>query len=282
MNISDTINIIGDSSCDLTTEQKAELGVTDVIPFFLNISGEQIVDDDTMNVGDLLAKMKSATTKMTSACPSPSLWKDAFIKAGCGIAVTLSAKLSGMYQSAAQGLAMAKEEVATLKGHIVDSAAAACGEALIIMKIREFANECRTFEEVAEKADHFARQMKTFFVLDNVSNLVKNGRMNKITGTLINALGIKPLLGAKEGEIEFYGTVRGTRNIADRMLDAVAKCGRAIHGDTLVISHCRNKTLAEEVIEKAKARFDFGATHILETNGLSSFYACEKGVIMSF
>ncbi|MDR1892744.1 MAG: DegV family EDD domain-containing protein, partial [Oscillospiraceae bacterium] len=209
-------------------------------------------------------------------------WKNAFLKAGGGFAVTISGKLSGMYQVAKIGLEMAQKEVQGLIGHVFDSKSAACGEVLVAVKIRQWIESGLNFEELVQKVEQFVDKMKTFFVLDDVSNLVKNGRMGKITGTLVSVLGIKPVLGAKDGDIELYGKVRGVSNIAGKLLDTIAECGRKLKGEELVITHCNNLKLAKELGERAKARFGFGKVIILPTGGLSSFYACNKGIIISF
>ena len=275
------IRIIGDSSTDLADEARAELGVGEIIPFYLNIAGEIITDDKTLNVSVLLQKMKACTVKMTTACGSPHDWKEAFVKAGKGFAVTLSQKLSGSYAAACAGLKMAKEE-SGCEGHVFDSMSAVSGETLLVYKIREFIDKGFSMDEIIEKTESFIKSMKTIFVLDDVSNLVKNGRMSRIKGTLVNVLGIKPLLHGKDGEIELLGKVRGEKKIAEKMVDMIASSGREINGDDLVVSHCNNLLLAQEVIAKAKVRFNFGKIRIVEMKGLSTFYACDKGIVMSF
>ena len=61
-----------------------------------------------------------------------------------------------------------------------------------------------------------------------------------------------------------------------------ANCGRIIDSDDFVVSHCNNFSLAQEIITNAKERFNFGKILIVEMKELSSFYACNKGVCMSF
>jgi DegV family protein with EDD domain len=279
--------IIADSGCDLTEEMKSELNADDTIPFYINFPAwsihpeESVIDDHTLKIPTLLQKMRHCTEKITTSCPPPQSFKDAFAKAGHGFAVTISAKLSGCYESACIGLQMAREENGAV-GYVFDSMSASCGEVLVAYKIRELVQKDVSFQSIIDQVNHFIQNMKTFFVLDDVSNLVRNGRMNKITGTLVNVLGIKPVLSSRDGEIAMLGKVRGAKAVADKLLDAVAECGRVINKDALFISHCENLPLAEELREKAKKRFNFGKIKIIEMKGLSSFYASERGVIMSF
>ena len=99
---------------------------------------------------------------------------------------------------------------------------------------------------------------------------------------MANILGIKPVLCANDGEIDVFGKLRGSSNLADKLLDCIAQCKKKTNGEDFVISHCNNLSLAEDLRDKASELFDFGRILILETKGLSSLYACDKGIILSF
>ncbi|MDR0821156.1 MAG: DegV family protein [Oscillospiraceae bacterium] len=274
--------IIADSSCDLTDKMKKIIGAADTIPFYINIKGVTLVDDDTLDLPLFVSNMNSCTEKMTTACASPLLWKEAMLKAGSFFAITLSSKLSGSHASALAGLQLAKEENPDIEGYVFDSLSATAGEVLAAYKLHEFIESGLSFDEIVATMNDFLANMKTVFVLDDVSNLVRNGRMNKVVGTLVTIIGIRPLLAAEEGEIVYLDKVRGIKNIPTKLLDTVEKCGRVIDGDELVITHCNNLPLATQLAKQAKERFKFGKCSIVATRGLSSFYTGDKGVVMSF
>jgi len=278
----ENMKILGDSACDFTKDLEQELDTERSVPFYVEIGGETIVDDENLSMSELMAKMKACVGKMGSAVPSPQQWMDAFIKAGGGFAVTISSKLSGMYQAAKIGFEMAKDEIAGLVGHVFDSKSASCGEALVAIKIREFIKNGLNFDAIVQKVESFIEEMKTFVLLEDVSNLVKNGRMSKIKGTLVNVLGIKPILCANDGEIDLYSQFRGSSNVVGKLLGCIEQCKRKISGTDLVISHCNNPSLANELGQKAREKFGFGRIIILETKGLTTLYACDKGIIFSF
>ena len=276
------MKILGDSACDLTTELEKELNAERAVPFNLEIGNDSFVDDETLSMPVLMEKMKACTGKMGSSCPSPAQWMTAFVNAGGGFAVTISSKLSGMYQSAKIGLEMAKSEVKGLVGHVFDSKSASCGEVLVALKIRQYMENGLNFDAVVKKVEQFIEGMKTFVLLEDISNLVKNGRMSKVKGKIISVLGIKPVLCSKDGEIDLFGKFRGSSNVAGKLFECIAMSKRETKGEDLIISHCNNRSLAEALRDMAKEIFDFSRILILETKGLSSFYACDKGVILSF
>ncbi|MCL2343444.1 MAG: DegV family EDD domain-containing protein, partial [Firmicutes bacterium] len=251
-------------------------------PFYIEVGGETLIDDETLFLPELMSKMKACTGKMGSAIPSQEQWANAFVTAGGGFAVTISSKLSGMYQAAKIGLEMARDEVAGLIGHVFDSKSASCGEVLVALKIHQLQKSGMPFDIIVKMVEHFIGEMRTFFLLDDVSTLVKNGRMSKIKGTLVTVLGIKPILCDRDGEIDLSGQLRGAANVAPRLLDCITESKRDTDGNNLVIAHCNNPSLAEELRKKALERFHFARIIILETRGLSSLYASDKGIIFSF
>ena len=184
--------LVADSSCDLTNELRKEWNVKSV-PLTLTLAEESYIDDDNLDVPDFMLRMQACKGRVGSAAPSPGLYADAF-GTGEAFAVTLSSSLSGSYASAMAGKSMAEESGA--KVHVFDSRSAAAAEVLIVMKIRKFIEEGLQRSEIIQKVEHFIKEMCTFFVLDNVENLRKNGRLNRITATIISTLHIRPIIGA--------------------------------------------------------------------------------------
>ena len=272
-------NLVADSSCDLTNELRKEWGVKSV-PLTLTLAEESYIDDDDLDVPDFMLRMQACKGRVGSAAPSPGLYADAF-GTGESFAVTLSSSLSGSYASAMAGKSMAEETGA--KVHVFDSRSAAAAEVLIVMKIRKFIEEGLQRSEIIQKVEHFIKEMCTFFVLDNVENLRKNGRLNRITATIISTLHIRPIMGADaDGNISLFSHVQGWKQVVRKLADTIEKDGRKTDGQSLVITHCNNPSLAEELKAEIERRYRFAEILVLPTRGLSSLYANEKGIIMAF
>ena len=125
--------------------------------------------------------------------------------------------------------------------------------------------------------------MKTFFVLEDLENLIKNGRMSKIKGRIISALNIRPLLGSDgDGNIALYSIARGEKQSVEKLARTVADSGVQTKGQTMVITHCNNPSFAERLKEIVQERYSFAEVLVVPTKGLSSMYANEKGVIIAF
>jgi DegV family protein with EDD domain len=226
--------------------------------------------------------MKACHDHIGSAAPSPDRYRDAFLGEHTSFAVTLSKNLSGSYESAVLGKTMAEEDGQS-DVHIFDSKSACAGETLIVMKLREFINAGLSKSQIINKVEAFIKEMKTYFVLDSIDNLLKNGRLNKIVGKLISVLHIKPLMGDDgDGNIALYGHARSQNQIVQKLTDTIAKSGKKTEGESMVISHCNNPTLAGQLFEAIKQRYKFKEVLVVPTGGLSSVYAYDKGVVIAF
>lgn len=113
-------------------------------------------------------------------------------------AVTLSAELSGSYNSAVLGKNLLQEDHPDRQIHIFNSKSASVGQTLIAMKIQECEEAGLPFEQVIETVDAYIEQQHTFFVLDNLETLRKNGRLSKVKALVASALKIKPVMGSTE------------------------------------------------------------------------------------
>ena len=95
--------IVVDSCGEFTEEMQQDPHFTHAA-LHLEIDGEQFIDDETFDRVDFLKKAKASLNCPKSSCPSPEVYRAAF---DCGeehlYAVTLSAELSGSYNSAVLG-----------------------------------------------------------------------------------------------------------------------------------------------------------------------------------
>ncbi len=110
--------------------------------------------------------------------------------------------------------------------HVFDSKSASAGEILVAIKTRALIELGKTKEEIVPAIEQFIKRMKTFFVLEDLENLIKNGRMSKIKGRIISALNIRPLLGSDgDGNIALYSIARGEKQSVEKLARTVADSG---------------------------------------------------------
>ncbi|NLG52747.1 MAG: DegV family protein [Clostridiales bacterium] len=271
--------IVIDSCCDATPELCEKYGMMSV-PLTINMGDRHISDDECLDMPRFIEDMKNCKEKIGSSAPSPMLFRDAFIKAGKSFAVTLSSKLSATYNNALIGMEMAREEGAEV--HVFDSKSGSAGEVLLALKISDMIRSGFKKPAIIASIESFIRQMKTYFVLDSLDNLIKNGRIGKITGKIISALNIRPVMGADDGSIELFSHARGEAQVIEKLADTIKQSGRDVEGERIVISHCNNQNLAAKLMQAIAQKYRFKEILTVPTRGISSIYANNKGLVISF
>ena len=277
-----SFHIVCDSCTDLT-EEDLKKGCYTLVPLTLLVDGEEIIDDETFDQADFLAKVAASKEAVKSACPAPESYMEAYSKADDIYVVTLSAELSGSYNSAVLGKNLYEEENGTKNIHVVNSRGAATTQVLIARKLNEYASQGMPFEEVVDKIEEYTTSLRTYFVLETLEVLRKNGRLSRLSATIAGALNIKPvMLGTRDGVIQKAGQARGMKKALTKMIEYMGSEGRDLTGRQFVISHCNCYERAVYVKELIKKHLHAEDVDIVDTKGVSSLYACDGGIIVSY
>lgn len=274
--------IIIDSCGELLDEWKKDEHFESVA-LTLNVGGESIIDDETFDQADFLKKVAASPECPKSACPSPERYMKAFdCDADHIYAVTLSAELSGSYNSAVLGRNLFEEEKPGRKIHIFNSKSASIGQTLIGMKIQECEEAGYSFEKVIETVDEYIAGQHTFFVLDNLETLRKNGRLSKVKALVASALKIKPVMGSTdEGNICQLDQARGINKALVKMAGQIAEKTQNSEEKVLAISHCNCHERAILLKNALQEKMPLKNIVVLDTAGVSSMYANDGGVIVA-
>lgn len=273
--------IVVDSCCDLTESLK-ESGVFQVIPLVLQVGEKFIVDDETFDQSAFLRAVRECPECPRSACPSPEQYKTAYEKdVDMIFVVTLSQHLSGSYNSAMLARNLYIEEHGNDKQiHVFGSDSAASGETLIALKIRELADAGASFEEIVAQVSEFREHMLTYFVLESLDFLKKNGRLTGLQAVLATALNIKPLMAGDHGVIVKLDQARGIQKTLGKLIRHLYEHVENPESKVLAISHCNCRQRAEYVKEQLCKLTSFKDVYIVDSAGVTSLYAGDGGVVV--
>lgn len=271
-----------DSCGELLDEWKNDERI-ESIPLTLTVGGENIIDDATFDQKDFLKKVADCPECPKSACPSPERYMKAYeCEAEHIYAVTLSAELSGSYNSAILGKNLLLEEQPEKKVHVFNSKSASGGQSLIAMKIIECEEKGLSFEEVVSEVEKYIEEMSTFFVLENLETLRKNGRLSRVKALVASALKIKPVMGSTpEGTICQLDQARGMNKAIVKMVDHIGEKGINIPEKTVAITHCNCPERAKMLEVAIREKLNPAKIVVMDTAGVSSMYANDGGVIVA-
>ena len=274
--------IVVDSCCELPEELKQDPRY-EIVPLTLIVGDSyERLDDDGFDQKEFLRAVAECPVSPRSACPSPEKYMEAYrTDADHVYVVTLSSKLSGSYNSAVLGKNLYHETYGEKQIYVVDSRSASCGETQIAMQIARWEDEGMGYEEITEKIEKFTDGMHTYFVLDNLDTLRKNGRLSGVKALVASTLSIKPVMAGDQGSIVQLGQSVGIKKALAKMVDYVVRDVVDAEKKCLMITHCNNPERANSVKEQILSKVKFKDVLIMDTAGISSMYANDGGVIVT-
>lgn len=243
------VAVVTDSTASLPAVLAAEHQVR-VVPLQVGIDGETFhegVDLDASGLVDALDRRAAVTTSQ----PSVGAFGEAYRAAASAgarriVSVHLSGELSGTVHTAA--LAARSSPVPV---DVVDSRTVATGLGFAVLAAARVAAAGGDASEVSQAAMRVATSSRALFVVDSLDHLRRGGRLSATAAALGTALGLRPVLGLRDGHIEVVQKVRSRRAGADRLVstavDAAASAAAtgttvelAMHylGDDSVVRRC--------------------------------------------
>ena len=274
--------IIIDSCGELSESMKKD-GHFCNVPLELEVDGVRIVDDETFDQADFLRRVSASKRGPKSSCPSPERYMTAFEGPEENVyGVTLSANLSGTYNSAMLAVNLYKDEHGGGKKiHIFNSCSASVGETLIGLKIQECEEAGMSFEEVVKAVDAYIAEQNTFFVLESLETLRKTGRLSSIKALVASTLNIKPVMGATpEGTIRQLSQSRGMKKALGKMIEEMTAVTKNCENKILAIAHCNCPDRAGYVKGLVEKAAKFRDIIVVDTRGVSTMYANDGGIIL--
>ena len=235
------IKIITDSSCDLPREYVDDNNI-EVISLVLNLNGQIIKDDlgKTLSYKDFYQKMRDGATPTTSQVNAHE-FEEAFskhIKNGDSIIyISISASLSGTFNSANIAKNNLLEEYPEAKIELVDSLSASMGQGLLVLKACEMRDNGASIEEIVEWLEENKRKVIHSILIDDLNHLKRGGRISGATATIGGLLNIKPSAYLDdEGKLAQGEKIKGKKKALRFLANEVKE--RAIDSENEVLYIC--------------------------------------------
>ncbi|MDR1558446.1 MAG: DegV family protein [Clostridiales bacterium] len=253
------------------------------VPFLINVDGIEF-RDLKLEVRNLLKAMKNRKNKIATACPSPAEFMSSFSQMANNFVVTISSSLSGAYNSAMLARDMFLEDI---QGsgliHVFDSKSASAGETLVALKVHELSDQGLPFQDIVDQVTEYISKLKTFFVIDSLEHLEKNGRISKkdcIIGTMLH---ITPIMGDNgDGGIEMKAKAIGWKPAVRKLIDMIGSYDVDFKNTIMGITHVNALEKAMTIKGDILAKYSFKNILIFKASGLSAAYADENGIILAF
>ncbi|MBI4297098.1 MAG: DegV family protein [Chloroflexi bacterium] len=251
------VGIVADSTACLPSELAKELGIQ-VVPVDLVFEGKVYRDGLDSNYEEFYALLKSARRLPTTSAPSPSSYLEAMREAGKGregvLCITVSSKVSAMYESARLAMEMAQGSMPGLQVTVLDSGTAAMAQGFVALEAARKAAQGVSLAEVETAARQVSAKANIVAMLDTLYYLAKGGRIPRAAAWIGSVLSIKPILEFRQGEVRLVERARTRRRALGRLLDIVEERlgNRPVH---VAVVHANAIEEAQILKEKIRARW---------------------------
>lgn len=276
------INIVTDSSCDLSDEYIKKHNIR-VVPLYVRFGDEEYLDGVDITPQEFYEKMYKFPKLPKTAQPSPAAFLKAFKESAeegaKTLCITLTSRLSGTFQSAniAKNMSGLGDNVA-----IFDSLSATGGLNLQIMQAVEMIKNGLNLDEIVEKLKKYRDDDMTMVALLNtLENVVKGGRLSKFQGAIGNFLNIKVILDIVDGTVVVAEKLRGKKQLFERSLEKIAERVSDFSKRVFFINHVDNWEDAEFLKQEIIDRFNPKDVILGYMGPTISTYAGKGGIVIS-
>jgi len=219
--MADKVAIITDSVACISKELAEKYGI-EVVPLRIIFGDKTYQDGIDLSPAEFYTLFRQAKKLPTTAACSPTFFFGAYRKvsqtAASILCITLSAKLSGMFNSAQLAMEMAKEALPNIAIKVLDCKTAAAAQGLVVLAAARTAALGSSLSEVTETAKSVMQKVNLLAVLDTLRYLVKGGRVPRVAALASSILKLKPILTITEGEAHPVTNPRTTRGAIERTL----------------------------------------------------------------
>lgn len=215
------VRIIIDSAADIAESIREKVTI---LPMTLRFGDTEYTDGVSITNREFYEKLIESDELPTTSQIMPHAFAEAYKEAvaeGCDVvAIIISSKLSGTYQSAC----IAKEEV---EGNIyvVDSLTAAIGEGILAEYAVKLMENGKSATEIAERLEEKRHNIRVIAMLNTLEYLKKGGRISKTVAFAGELLSIKPVVSIENGEVKMLGKARGSKQANNLLVKEIEAAG---------------------------------------------------------
>ena len=266
------IKIVTDSSVTIETELVNQLGIT-VVPLSVMIDNVVYSDADLKEEGTFLHLMQESKNLPKTSQPPVGVFAEIFedlSKDGSKIlAIHMSHALSGTVEAARQGASLSTADVTVIDSSFTDQALK-----FQVVEAARLAQEGKDIDEILSQVEEIKNNTELYIGVSTLENLVKGGRIGRVTGLLSSLLNIRVVMQMKNDELQPIVKGRGAKTFKkwlDEFTSSLA--GRSVA--EIGISYSGNSEWAKEMKESLQAYVEKPIS-VLETGSIIQTHTGEN------
>jgi len=192
------------------------------------------------------------------------------------LCVTVSSKLSTVYNAAVGAKEQAKTELPQASIEVLDSQTATAAQGFVVLAAARAAAEGQSLAEVVKAAEEMRSKVSVVVLLDTIRHVYRSGRIPKVAARIGSMLNIRPIF-TISGVVHFAGAVRNRKHGIDRLLKMMRdKVG--INRVHVAVMHAYAEDEAKRLKERVSSEFNCAELWLTEFSPIMG-YACGTGTL---
>ena len=266
------IKIVTDSSVTIEPELVKQLDIT-IVPLSVMIDNVVYSDADLKEEGKFLHLMQEAKNLPKTSQPPVGVFAEVFedlCQDGSQIlAIHMSHALSGTVEAARQGASLSTADVTVIDSSFTDQALK-----FQVVEAAKLAQEGKDMEEILSHVEEVKNHTELYIGVSTLENLVKGGRIGRVTGLLSSLLNIRVVMQMKDHELQPIVKGRGAKTFKkwlDELITSLSERSVAEIG----ISYSGSADWAKEMKESLQAYVEKPIS-VLETGSIIQTHTGEN------
>ncbi|MDN5013312.1 DegV family protein [Streptococcus sp. SN3] len=202
------IKIVTDSSITIEPQIVEDLEIT-IVPLSVMVDGVVYSDAD-LKEGEFLRLMQSSKNLPKTSQPPVGVFAEVFERLGEHadkiISIHMSHALSGTVEAARQGATLSNVDVTVIDSSFTDQALK-----FQVVEAAKLAKAGADLEDILAKIEEVREKTELYIGVSTLENLVKGGRIGRVTGLLSSLLNIRVVMQMKQHELQPIVKGRGVK-----------------------------------------------------------------------
>lgn len=265
------IKIVTDSSITIEPEVVKEYGIT-IVPLSVMVDGV-LYSDSELGEGDFLRLMQSSKNLPKTSQPPvgvfAEIYEDLALDGSHIVSIHMSHALSGTVEAARQGATLSGAEVTVIDSGFTDQAMK-----FQVVEAAKLAKEGADLDTVLARIEEVKEKTELYIGVSTLENLVKGGRIGRVTGLLSSLLNIRVVMEMKDHQLEPIVKGRGNKTFKKWLDELVEKLSHSKVAE-IGISYAGTPEWANEMKAQLQSLVE-KAIPVLETGSIIQTHTGEN------
>ena len=265
------IKIVTDSSITIEPEVVKEYGIT-IVTLSVMVDGV-LYSDSELGEGDFLRLMQSSKNLPKTSQPPVGVFAEIYENLAADgdhiVSIHMSHALSGTVEAARQGATLSGADVTVIDSGFTDQAMK-----FQVVEAAKLAKEGADLDTILARIEEVKEKTELYIGVSTLENLVKGGRIGRVTGLLSSLLNIRVVMEMKDHQLEPIVKGRGNKTFKKWLDELVEKLSHSKVAE-IGISYAGTPEWANEMKAQLQSLVE-KAIPVLETGSIIQTHTGEN------